>query len=108
MKIAEYIKEKIQSFGIAMSETDFFDVMLASGLSEKSDEEITEDDMSAVAYGIYTFIPVLLTRPKSISEGGVSVSWDIGGLKEYYSLLCKTYGFDDLLADEDKPKVTFR
>lgn len=107
MTIAEYIKSKVQSFGIPVSEADLLDVMLASGLDEKADDEVEADNMPAVAYGIYTFIPVLLTRPKSISEGGVSMSWDTNGLRAYYSLLCKMYGFEDILSEDDRPKVTF-
>ena len=107
MTIAEYIKSKVQSFGIPVSEADLLDVMLASGLDEKADEEVAAENMPAVAYGIYTFIPVLLTRPKSISEGGVSMSWDTNGLRAYYSLLCKMYGFEDILSEDDRPKVTF-
>lgn len=107
MKIAEYIKSKVQSFGIPVSEADLLDVMLASGLGENADDEVTEENIPSVAYGIYSFIPVLLTRPKSISEGGVSMSWDMNGLRAYYSLLCKMYGFEDILSDEDRPKVKF-
>jgi len=61
--------------------------------------------MPTVAYGLTFIIPQLLARPRSISEGGVSVSWDTKGLRDYYSLLCKQYGIKDELSD--KEEVTF-
>ena len=38
-------------------------------------------------------------------ESGFSMSWNIQGIKDYYSFLCKQYGLKDELGN--KPKVTF-
>lgn len=104
MKAVQYIREKISAYGMSISEADLLDVKLKAGIDE--DDELTQDNSTAVAYGLVWLIPQLLARPKSISEGGVSVSWDTAGLRDFYSLLCKNYGFDDEL--NDKPKVTFQ
>ncbi|MBQ6044288.1 MAG: hypothetical protein IJL42_02040 [Bacteroidales bacterium] len=104
VKAIQFISDKVKAFGISVSEADLLDVKLNTGLTDES--EVTEDNMSAVALGLTFIIPQLLARPKSISEGGVSVSWDTKGLRDYYSLLCKQYGIEDMLSDE--AKVTFR
>ena len=74
MKAIQFISDKVKAFGISVSEADLLDVKLNTGLTDES--EVTEDNMSAVALGLTFIIPQLLARPKSISEGGVSVSWD--------------------------------
>ena len=47
----------------------------------------------------------LLLYSVSISESGFSMSWNLQGIKDYYSFLCKEYGLKDELSN--KPKVTF-
>lgn len=69
-----------------------------------------EDEMNKGCYGhvsvaIALFIPSLLLRATSISESGFSMSWNIQGIKDYYSFLCKKYGLKDELSN--KPKCTF-
>lgn len=104
MKATQFITQKLGSFGISVSEADLLEVKQRAGLSY--DSEATEENMPSIAYGMSILIPQLLARPKSISEGGVSVSWDTKGLRDYYSLLCKLYGITDVLSDE--AKVTFQ
>lgn len=103
MKAVQFISDKVKAFGISISEADLVEVKLNTGLTDESD--VTEDIMPTVAYGLTFIIPQLLARPRSISEGGVSVSWDTKGLRDYYSLLCKQYGITDELSD--KAEVTF-
>lgn len=103
MKAVQFISDKVKAFGITVSEADLLDVKLNTGLTDESD--VTEDNMPTVALGLATLIPQILARPTNISEGGVSVSWDRRGLRDYYSLLCKQYGIADELSDQ--PKVTF-
>lgn len=99
MKVADYIKQKFQTFGIQLSEADLLDISL--GL----DVELTEDNKTRVNVAIVEFIPNLLLRATSISESGFSMSWNLQGIKDYYSLKCKEYGLVDELSN--KPKVTF-
>lgn len=103
MTIREYISDKFGKFGIMLSDADLLDISLSAGVSG-------EDEMDLVAHNrvnvsIAKFIPSLLLRATSVSESGFSMSWDIKGIKDYYSWLCKKYGLKDEL--NEKPKMTF-
>lgn len=98
MKVRGFIKGRFQMFGIRLS-----DVELISMWDE--DTDYTSSIKTKVEVAIVRFIPELLLRATSISESGFSMSWDIKGIKEYYSLKCKELGLDDKLST--KPKVTF-
>ena len=102
MTVREYISSKFQSFGIQVSEADLLDMSLNANVSP--DDEVTSTGVISVA--IAKFIPSLLLRATSISESGFSMSWNIQGIKDYYSLLCRQYGLKDELND-NKPKIRF-
>ena len=103
MTVNDYILQKFQTFGVNLSEADLFDICLNAKISGGG--EMNEDCQTRVSVAIAKFIPSLLLRATSISENGFSMSWDIKGVKEYYSFLCKKYGLEDTLSD--KPKVRF-
>lgn len=103
MTVNEYISQKFQSFGINLSEADLLDMCLNAKIS--GEDEMNKDCHGRVSVSIAKFIPSLLLRATSISESGFSMSWDIQGIKDYYSFLCKKYGLKDELTN--KPKVTF-
>ncbi len=103
MTVNEYISQKFQSFGINLSEADLLDVCLNAKIS--GEDEMNADCHDRVSVAIAKFIPSLLLRATSISESGFSMSWNIQGIKDYYSFLCKQYGLKDELGN--KPKVTF-
>lgn len=104
MTVKEYISSKFQSFGIQVSEADLLDMPL-NAKKELSDE-VNRDAIDAISVAMARFIPSLLLRATSISESGFSMSWNIQGIKDYYSLLCKQYGLKDELND-NKPKIRF-
>ena len=68
------------------------------------DDDVMSDNVDSISVAIARFIPSLLLRPTSINESGFSMSWNIQGVKDYYSLLCKKYGLKDELND-NKPKI---
>ena len=103
MTVNDYIQQKFQIFGIQVSEADILDMCLTSKIS--GEDEMNEHCCVRVSVAIAKFIPSLLLRATSISEGGFSMSWNIQGIKDYYSFLCKQYGLKDELSN--KPKVTF-
>lgn len=103
MTVNDYIGQKFQTFGIQLSEADLLDMCLNSKIS--GEDEMTEDNHTRVHVSIARFIPSLLLRATSISESGFSMSWNIQGIKGYYSFLCKKYGLKDELSD--RPKCTF-
>lgn len=104
MKINDYIRQKFQTFGIRLSEADLLDIGLNSHL--KGEGEMNEDCYDRVSVAIAKFIPSLLLRATSVGEGGFSMSWNIQGIKEYYSFLCRKHGLKDEL-DTDNPQLTF-
>lgn len=99
MIVGDYIKQKFQTFGIQLSEADLLDISL------EVNDEVTDDNKLKISVSIAKFIPSLLLRAQSISESGFSMSWNIQGVKDYYSWACKEYGLKDELSN--KPKVTF-
>ena len=105
MTIGEYIEQKFQTFGIELSGADILDISLSSGLGV--DENVTGDNINSVTVAIVKFIPDLLLRYSSFSEGDLSMSW--ADMKEkitaWYSLRCAEYGLEDKLSD--KPTVNF-
>ena len=103
MTVNEYISQKFQSFGIQLSEADLLDMCLNAKIS--GGDAMVEDCHCRLFVAIAKFIPSLLLRATSISESGFSMSWNIQGIKDYYSWLCKQYGLKDALTD--KPKVVF-
>lgn len=103
MTVADYIRQKFQTFGIQLSEADLLDMSLNSKISGEG--EMNEDCYDRVSVAIAKFIPSLLLRATSIGESGFSMSWNLQGIKDYYSLLCKQYGLKDELSN--KPKVAF-
>ena len=66
---------------------------------------MNEDCHARVSVAIAKFIPSLLLRATSISESGFSMSWNLQGIKDYYSFLCEKYGLKDELSN--KRKCTF-
>lgn len=103
MTVNGYITQKFQTFGIQLSEADLLDISLSSTIS--GEDEMDQDCYVRVTVAIAKFIPSLLLRAQSIGESGFSMSWNIDGIKQYYSFTCKQYGLKDEL--NVKPKVTF-
>ncbi len=103
MTVGDYIKQKFQPFGIQLSEVEILDIAMSGKV--ESHDEMTSSLSSRVMVAIVEFIPSLLLRATSVNESGFSVSWDMAGIKDYYSLMCKRYGLTDEL--NAKPTVRF-
>ena len=104
MSIKEYISAKFQTFGIQLSEADLLDMSLNA--KKGLEDEVSQGNIVSVSIAMARFIPSLLLRATSISESGFSMSWNIDGIKDYYSMLCRQYGLKDELND-NKPKIRF-
>lgn len=103
MKVREYISSKYQSYGINLSEADLLD--MAQDAKVELSDEVTQSNSTPIKVAIVSFIPTLLLRATSINESGFSMSWNIDGIKAYYSMMCKQLGIKDEL--DNKPKITF-
>lgn len=104
MKVREYISSKYQSYGINLSEADLLD--MAQDAKVELSDEVTQSNSTPIKVAIVSFIPTLLLRATSINESGFSMSWNIDGIKAYYSMMCKQLGIKDELND-NKPKIKF-
>lgn len=102
MTVKEYISGKFQYFGIQLSEADLLDMSLNA--HKELEDDVSQECIGSVSVAMARFIPSLLLRATSISESGFSMSWNIQGIKDYYSLLCRQYGLKDELND-NKPKI---
>lgn len=100
--VKQYVSQQVGKFGISITDADLLEMQLKTGLD--ADELVTKSNMQSVARGLALVIR-RVARPKSVSEGGVSVSWDNKGLLDFYARLCKDYGIKDDL--NKKPRVTF-
>lgn len=99
MTIREYISQRLASLGLTLNEADLVDMGFVS-----PDDEITEINKEEVQKGFVCFIPSILIRPQSISEGGVSISRSQKqDIEAYYSSECKRLGLYNSLS----PKVRF-
>lgn len=108
MKVTDYIKQTFMDFGVALSDANLLAILKPSGVNGDDDaENLSDNQFRAVSVSMTMFIPTLLLRgsSKSVSENGhtKSQSWDIQGIKDYYSLKCKEYGLKDLLSN--KPTI---
>ena len=99
MTIQEFIIGRFKSFGVSLSEADLLEMCI----SLDSSMAVDPSNLRSVNVAICKFIPSLLARPTSISEGGVSISWDKNTIKEYYNAQCK----DLRLPNSLKPTVKF-
>ncbi len=104
MTVQDYIQQRFQTFGISLSEADLLDICFTANID--LGDELCSDNHSMVNVGIAKFIPALLLRATSVGESGFSMSWDMNGIKNYYSYLCKRYGLKDEI-NTDKPRVKF-
>lgn len=101
MTVKDYIRERFQTFGIQLSEADLLDIVEDAGL-ENGDIERDASNKVCVSVAMAKFIPSLLLRAQSMSEGGCSMSWNIQGVKDYYFFLCSEYNLPNKLGSRIK------
>lgn len=100
MTVNDYIGQKFQTFGIQLSEADLLDMCLSANVSGW--DEMTPENHAHVHVSIARFIPSLLLRATSVSESGFSFSWNVEGIKDYYSFLCGEYNLPNKLGSKIK------
>jgi hypothetical protein len=90
MTIKEYISQKLPS--ISLTEAQFADVQVDFGLD--TNQEYSASNSLAVNKAIVGIIEEQVLAPKlrSVSEGGMSLSWNYEDLGKLYMYLCKKYG----------------
>lgn len=93
----EYITKSLSRLDITSDEVDL--IIVENGLNSASDVNV-EDCKRAICKSFGVWIPMY----SSMSEGGVSKSWNMEAVKLYYSGLCNELG----IVDVSKPTVRDR
>lgn len=85
MTNGEYMREKLQAFGVTDAQ------LLDSGVDLSA---TYEPNSRSVGLGILSIIEDMVLSPQrtNISENGFSESWDTSNLGKYYMYLCKKWG----------------
>lgn len=95
MTVREYLIATLSKFQLSTSEIDL--IMVNQKL-----EDVELGDVVTVKTAIYnefsTLIPIV-----DISEGSMSIKWNMAGLRTWYSLLAKELGKEDVLASLNTP-----
>ena len=86
MIVNDYISQKFQTFGINLSEADLIDML--NGTDFEYNDDAIGYAVNVANIAMTEYIPSLLLRATSINENGFSMSWNIDGIKDYYSIMC--------------------
>lgn len=104
MTIGDYIKEKTSLWSV-----EFSDGMVAAELARVNlnpSDTITEN--TNLDKFFYNVIPDIILLPKSISEGGFSISYDKDAIVKFYSIIARKLGLPNLLASDTITDITHR
>ena len=101
----EYIEAKLQEFSITISDAELTVQLLLNGVGEN--ETFSPAIFTPIKKTLVAIIPQLLLVSE-VSEGDLTIKWNIDGVKAYYSILCKELGLEDVLNTATKPTITNR
>ena len=96
----EYLTKSLN--GMNLSDDDIEIIMLKGGID--ADAPASAEQCDVAVYN--RFSVVLKGAMQNVSEGGMSISWNIEAMKMYYNALCTEYGKENLLAT--RPKIRNR
>ena len=90
MTIKEYIQMEFSAFGI--TEAQILDVFASSSIYYE--DECSPENLKARQEAMVDILEGIMFRPrvKSISESGISISYDYDGLGKWYLYLCGKIG----------------
>ncbi len=97
MTIGEVVQSRLQTWGITIPQAEL-EVRLAKLNINYCDSLTIEVDLDRF---YYDNIPELLVMPKSVSEGGYSISFDRDAIQEYYKFLAKKLNLPDKLESKN-------
>jgi hypothetical protein len=92
MTYKAYIEAVLAKFNISTVEVEV--IMLDNGISE-----MLEVDIAIAKKAIHQSLSVWLPVQSSVSEGGVSVSWNLDAIKHYYANLCNELGVENKFSE---------
>ena len=91
MNTLDYIKQRFAFVG-KMTDEGAFDFALDFGIS--LNDNISEDEMKAVAEAVESFVDKSILHPTSVNENGFSVSWGADAAKASVKLALRKYGIE--------------
>lgn len=94
----EYLETVLSKFGVQPAEIDL--MLLEQNLYP--DDVITDFNIPKKA--VYYQLPMMMAGLQNITEGGYSITWNLAGIKAWYSLLASQLQLPDSLSPG--PKVT--
>jgi hypothetical protein len=104
MTIGEYIKEKTSLWSVELS-----DEVITLELSRvELDSSVTISAETNLDKFFYNVIPDIILLPKSVSEGGFSISYDKDAITAYYKILASRLGLPNILAKDTITDITNR
>ncbi|MEA1849189.1 DUF6706 family protein [Chryseobacterium sp. MHB01] len=95
MKVRDYITANLELWSVDLSDSLIDAELINVGLN--GDSEYNSESEVKTKTLFYNIIPKLLLRPKSVSEGGYSITYDSEGIKSYYDILCQELEFPNVL-----------
>lgn len=101
----EYIEATLQEFNITVSDAELTVQLSLNGISDN--DTFTPEIFGSIQKTIVAIIPKLLLISE-VSEGDLTIKWNIDGIKAYYSMLCKELGIEDKLNAINTPTITNR
>lgn len=96
----EYLTKSLN--GTNLSDDDIEIIMLKGGID--ADAPASPHQCDVAVYN--RFSVVLKGAMQNVSEGGMSISWNIDAMKMYYNALCNELGKENLLVT--RPKIRNR
>ena len=98
----EFLNQSLARFGMAESDVE---MIIVENPDLDPDAKV---DAKACKLAIYNSMSSILpAMSQNISEGGYSVSWNVEGIKMWYSSLCRELVKEDMLTKK-RPKVRNR
>lgn len=95
MTVKEYFIKKSRIVGIDYAGSVIRDFLKLEDIGLE-DEAMDRKDLDILFLNL---VKNLLLRPKSISEGDYSITYDIEGLKRWYAMEARRLGIDDEMSD---------
>lgn len=104
MTVGEYVKLKLSQWSFDYSEDLLSAEIYKAGIESSS--EFNENTNTDKVF--YNILPDILFIPKSVSEGGYSVTYNSEGMTAYYELVCKRLGLPNMLEKNTITDITHK
>ena len=99
--IGDYISVKLKQWNAEVSEENIAMAFTLSGVNKE--EELTpKTEVKSAFKVLYRLIPdILLFTPKSVSEGGFSITYDKDAMYEFYSMIARKTGMPNEISGKN-------